>query len=152
MDTSDRSGHEAMAKLMQEHPDLQFEVQGHCDNTGSDAVNDPLHNAIGPVGAYFAFGVFMTLGVAGYLLPLLFLVWGILLFSPRRAATASRVLWSAAILAALAVLFDMNGAFWNRITSSSLALDGSGRASFLSALNLESFAGGLAGHNVARLL
>jgi S-DNA-T family DNA segregation ATPase FtsK/SpoIIIE len=114
--------------------------------SGPDAVNDPLHNAIGPVGAYFAFGVFMTLGVAGYLLPLLFLVWGILLFSPRRAATASRVLWSAAILAALAVLFDMNGAFWNRITSSSLAFDGSGRASFLSALNLESFAGGLAGH------
>ena len=31
-----------MAKLMQEHDDLQFEVQGHCDNTGSDAVNDPL--------------------------------------------------------------------------------------------------------------
>ena len=31
-----------VAKLMQEHPDLQFEVQGHCDNTGSDAVNDPL--------------------------------------------------------------------------------------------------------------
>ena len=31
-----------IAKLMQEHSDLQFEVQGHCDNTGSDAVNDPL--------------------------------------------------------------------------------------------------------------
>ena len=31
-----------MAKLMQEHPELEFEVQGHCDNTGSDAVNDPL--------------------------------------------------------------------------------------------------------------
>ena len=31
-----------VAKLMQEHADLQFEVQGHCDNTGSDAVNDPL--------------------------------------------------------------------------------------------------------------
>jgi outer membrane protein OmpA-like peptidoglycan-associated protein len=31
-----------VAKLMQEHPDLSFEVQGHCDNTGSDAVNDPL--------------------------------------------------------------------------------------------------------------
>ncbi len=27
---------------MKEHADLQFEVQGHCDNTGSDAVNDPL--------------------------------------------------------------------------------------------------------------
>ena len=31
-----------VAKLMQEHPDLEFEVQGHCDNTGTDAVNDPL--------------------------------------------------------------------------------------------------------------
>ena len=31
-----------MAKLMQDHPELNFEVQGHCDNTGSDAVNDPL--------------------------------------------------------------------------------------------------------------
>lgn len=31
-----------VAKLMQEHPELEFEVQGHCDNTGSDAVNDPL--------------------------------------------------------------------------------------------------------------
>ncbi len=31
-----------VAKLMQEHTDLNFEVQGHCDNTGSDAINDPL--------------------------------------------------------------------------------------------------------------
>ena len=31
-----------IAKLMSEHPELNFEVQGHCDNTGSDAVNDPL--------------------------------------------------------------------------------------------------------------
>ena len=31
-----------VAKLMQEHPELNFEVQGHCDNTGSDNVNDPL--------------------------------------------------------------------------------------------------------------
>ena len=31
-----------VAKLMKENPDLEFEVQGHCDNTGSDRVNDPL--------------------------------------------------------------------------------------------------------------
>ncbi|MCR5822522.1 MAG: OmpA family protein [Bacteroidales bacterium] len=31
-----------VAKLMQEHTDLRFEVQGHCDNTGSDAINVPL--------------------------------------------------------------------------------------------------------------
>ena len=31
-----------VAKLMQENPDLAFEVQGHCDATGSDKVNDPL--------------------------------------------------------------------------------------------------------------
>ncbi len=30
------------AKLMQENPNLEFEVQGHCDSTGSDKVNDPL--------------------------------------------------------------------------------------------------------------
>ena len=31
-----------IAKLMQESPGLEFEVQGHCDATGSDKVNDPL--------------------------------------------------------------------------------------------------------------
>ena len=31
-----------VAKLMQENPGLEFEVQGHCDATGSDKVNDPL--------------------------------------------------------------------------------------------------------------
>ena len=31
-----------VAKLMQEHADIIFEVQGHCDNTGTDAINDPL--------------------------------------------------------------------------------------------------------------
>lgn len=28
--------------IMEKDPSLKFEVQGHCDNTGSDAVNDPL--------------------------------------------------------------------------------------------------------------
>ena len=27
---------------MDKDPSLKFEVQGHCDNTGSDKVNDPL--------------------------------------------------------------------------------------------------------------
>jgi len=31
-----------IAKLMQDNPNLAFEVQGHCDATGSDKVNDPL--------------------------------------------------------------------------------------------------------------
>ncbi len=31
-----------IAKLMKEDPGLEFEVQGHCDTTGSDKVNDPL--------------------------------------------------------------------------------------------------------------
>lgn len=31
-----------IAKLMTENPNIQFEVQGHCDATGSDKVNDPL--------------------------------------------------------------------------------------------------------------
>ena len=28
--------------LMNKYPDLKYEVQGHCDNTGSDATNDKL--------------------------------------------------------------------------------------------------------------
>ncbi len=31
-----------IAKLMQDNPGVSFEVQGHCDATGSDKVNDPL--------------------------------------------------------------------------------------------------------------
>jgi outer membrane protein OmpA-like peptidoglycan-associated protein len=31
-----------IAKLMKDNMDIKFEVQGHCDNTGSDKVNDPL--------------------------------------------------------------------------------------------------------------
>lgn len=31
-----------IAKLMKDDPSLRFEVQGHCDNSGSDKINDPL--------------------------------------------------------------------------------------------------------------
>ena len=31
-----------IAKLMKDDPSINFEVQGHCDATGSDKVNDPL--------------------------------------------------------------------------------------------------------------
>lgn len=31
-----------IVKLMQDNPSLKFEVQGHCDNSGSDQINDPL--------------------------------------------------------------------------------------------------------------
>lgn len=31
-----------IAQLMKDNPSIKFEVQGHCDNTGSDKINDPL--------------------------------------------------------------------------------------------------------------
>lgn len=31
-----------VVKLMQDDPSLKFEVQGHCDNSGSDQINVPL--------------------------------------------------------------------------------------------------------------
>lgn len=31
-----------IAQLMKDNPTFNFEVQGHCDNTGSDKINDPL--------------------------------------------------------------------------------------------------------------
>ena len=31
-----------ITKIMTDDPSIKFEIQGHCDNTGSDKVNDPL--------------------------------------------------------------------------------------------------------------
>ena len=31
-----------ITKIMKDDPSIKFEIQGHCDNTGSDKVNDPL--------------------------------------------------------------------------------------------------------------
>ena len=36
------TGVQNIKKLMEEQPSLNFEVQGHCDNTGSAATNDRL--------------------------------------------------------------------------------------------------------------
>lgn len=33
---------EAVADYMKKNPSVRFEVQGHCDNQGSDKINDPL--------------------------------------------------------------------------------------------------------------
>ena len=31
-----------ITKIMTDDPSIKFEIQGHCDNSGSDKVNDPL--------------------------------------------------------------------------------------------------------------
>ena len=40
--------------------------------------NKSTHNWIGPLGAYLAWGTFLPLGVAGYLLPWLFAAFGVI--------------------------------------------------------------------------
>ena len=48
-----------ITKIMQDDPSIKFEVQGHCDNTGSDKVNDPLsqQRAEAIVAAFVANGI-----------------------------------------------------------------------------------------------
>lgn len=41
-ETPANSARSAVPRSLEENPGLEFEVQGHCDATGSDKVNDPL--------------------------------------------------------------------------------------------------------------
>jgi S-DNA-T family DNA segregation ATPase FtsK/SpoIIIE len=109
--------------------------------------NEPPANCIGPVGAYAGWAVFRCFGVAGYLLPALLAAWGVLLIAQSRERLWPRVLWMFGMLAALAVLADMNGAFWARLTEERLHL-GAGDGD---ALNVGGLAGGFAGYVLGRL-
>src|SRR5262249_31327567 len=57
-----------VAQLSFDHKDISF-LTTH--------VNKPTSNWIGPIGAYLAWLSFLPLGVAGYVLPELFLIFGL---------------------------------------------------------------------------
>jgi S-DNA-T family DNA segregation ATPase FtsK/SpoIIIE len=57
-------------------------------------VNKPTHNWIGPLGAYLAWGSFIPFGVIGYLLPLLFAVFGVAYLLNFLSYLRKRLAWS----------------------------------------------------------
>ena len=79
--------------------------------------NKSTHNWIGPLGAYLAWGTFLPLGVAGYLLPWLFAAFGVAYLLNFLSYLHERLrwslLWSAILLASLTgLLYIMDNAGW----------------------------------------
>ncbi len=80
-------------------------------------LNKPTHNWIGPLGAYLAWASFIPLGLAGYLLPLLFAAFGLayLLNFPSHLRERLRwsVFWSVMLVVSLTgLLYIMDNAGW----------------------------------------
>jgi len=70
-----------------------------------DPHNKPVHNWIGPLGAYLAWGTFLPLGVAGYLLPWLLAAFGVAYLLNFLGYLRERLnwslLWSAMLIVSL---------------------------------------------------
>ena len=75
----------------------------------------PPANLFGPVGAWLSFVLFMTLGVAAYLAPLLVLIVAIILIFNRQQRIWPRMLWCVALLLALVSMAQLDGGTWGNI-------------------------------------
>ena len=60
--------------------------------------------AFAGVGAWVAWGVFRTFGLAGFLMPLLLAVWGLMMVFQSGERVWPRVLWMVGILSGVCVL------------------------------------------------
>ena len=69
--------------------------------------NKPVHNWIGPFGAHFAHGFFVLFGVAAYLFPLLFAVFGMAYLFNFLGYLAQRSRWS--VLWATVLVLSLTG-------------------------------------------
>ena len=80
-------------------------------------------NYIGPVGAWVAWGVFRTFGLAGFLTPLLLAVWGLMMVFRSGDRVWPRVLWMLGILCGVCVLMDIQLPFWDGVAPERFNLD-----------------------------
>ncbi len=76
---------------------------------------DPPRNFIGPVGAWFAFLSFMSLGVAAYVLPVLFSCLGLLCLFKREGRVWPKFLWSLVLLLAVGALLELKADTWEAL-------------------------------------
>jgi DNA segregation ATPase FtsK/SpoIIIE, S-DNA-T family len=77
--------------------------------------NQPARNLIGPAGAWIGFIVFMTFGIAGYLLPIYSVVAGLILLFRREGRLWAHMIWLTAVYVSLVVLFEMRENGWNSL-------------------------------------
>lgn len=76
--------------------------------------NSPPTNFIGPMGAYWAFFLFMGLGIAGYLTPLTLLYSGLVCLFKRVGRIWTKVVWAIVVLVSIAALMELKPEGWAR--------------------------------------
>lgn len=69
--------------------------------------NEPPGNFIGPAGAWLSFVLFMTFGVASYLLPLWFLGFGVTLIFHGIEHVRAKFVWAALMMFSFCCLIDL---------------------------------------------
>ncbi|HMP76515.1 MAG TPA: DNA translocase FtsK [Kiritimatiellia bacterium] len=74
--------------------------------------NDPPANFIGPMGAWFAFLVFMGFGIAGYLVPLTLAYTGLVCLFKRQGRIWTKIAWGVVTLLAMSALLELNAGGW----------------------------------------
>lgn len=77
--------------------------------------NEPPHNFIGPLGAWFGFLTFMAFGVGGYLLPLGLGIMGFVFIIKREGKIWPKVAWLFVILLAVICLLELQPDLWEPI-------------------------------------
>jgi len=74
--------------------------------------NDPPVNFIGPVGAWFAYGLFALLGIAGYLFPAGLLYLGLAAFLKPEGGTGRRAACLVVLLISVSMFFELSPDGW----------------------------------------
>ncbi len=79
--------------------------------------NLQVSNAIGQLGAYWSYFLFLSFGMAAYLVPLLFLSASVVFFLKREVHWQTQVIWACLLLVAFCGLLDLQhgfGEMWRR--------------------------------------
>jgi len=74
--------------------------------------NDPPSNFIGPVGAWFAFGLFSVVGIAGYLFPAALIYLGLATLIKPDGGLGRRAGWSAVLMTSATMMLELNPEGW----------------------------------------
>ena len=80
--------------------------------------NQPPMNFIGPVGAWFTFGILMVFGIGGYLLPVAMGATGLMLVLRRDERLGLRVLWMFVLLVGVDCLLELQADLWEPLRAS----------------------------------
>ena len=104
---------------------------------GCSPCQSPTANYIGPVGVV-GVGGFKVFGLAGFLVPLLLAVWGLIMLFQSGERIWSRSAVDDGILLGVSVLLDLQVSFWSGVTAERF--------------NLDDLPGGLSGYFLGRQL